>query len=109
MYPPGKSLDCIYVYMSNDIEANVKRKSWPERETKKKIYICDLILLPGSSYNYLQPEDLQAPTGDKNTENTSEKRHSNYLLEEHPGCQDCVIQKVIHAMIPSKQSSTLTY
>lgn len=76
---------------------------------KKKIYICDLILLPGSSYNYLQPEDLQAPTGDKNTENTSEKRHSNYLLEEHPGCQDCVIQKVIHAMIPSKQSSTLTY
>lgn len=75
MYPPGKSLDCIYVYMSNNIETNGHEKG--REKSKKKIFICDLILLPGSSNtHYLQLEDLQVPTGDKNTENTSEKMHS---------------------------------
>lgn len=48
-----------------------------EGRRAKKVYICDLLLLTGSSNTHsLQPEDLEVPTGGKNTENTSEKINS---------------------------------
>lgn len=50
---------------------------WKRKEEKQEVYICNLLLLTGSSNTHdLQPEDLQVPTGGKDTENTSEKMHS---------------------------------
>lgn len=64
--------------LSND------RDNWEEkvfmRQRKgeeQKVYICDLLLLTWSlNIHFLQPEDLEVPTGGKNTENTSEKINS---------------------------------
>lgn len=58
-------------------ETTEKRKSSYDRGREKSKEICDLLLLTGSSNtHFLQPEDLEVPTGGKKTENTSEKINS---------------------------------